>query len=69
MSNWDAVQISWEVSRERGSQNVSWEDLGVENVIEWAELSESEQQYRVERALDDCPNEVARLVSTFTVLP
>ena len=62
----ETINVSWGVNVESGNENITLEELEVETIEEWNELTQDEQRDKLQIALDELPERTCIMVDNWT---
>lgn len=63
----DKLKIWWDASVSSGTEEVSFEDLGIKDKSEWDALSNSERNDKLQDYLDNLPERVCIILNEYQV--
>ena len=61
----ETINVRWGVNIDRGSENITLEELECETMEEWNALDEDEQRQRLQTALDELPERTCIIVDSW----
>ncbi len=63
----DKLKIWWDASVSSGTEEVSFEDLGIKDKAEWDALPNSERNDKLQEYLDNLPERVTIILNEYEV--
>jgi len=64
----EKLKVKWEVSIEERTEIIPLEDVGCENIEEWNSLSKEEQEKRLQKVIDELPEQVSMIVDNWDIV-
>jgi len=64
----EKIKVKWEVSIEERTEIIPLEDVGCENIEEWNSLSKEEQEKRLQKVIDELPEQVSMIVDNWDIV-
>ena len=64
----EKLKVKWKVSIEEGTEIIPLEDVGCENIEEWNSLSKEEQEKKLQKVIDELPEQVSMIVDNWDII-